>query len=200
MIIFTEQEEQQEQEEEELVYTTAETMFTNVVDSANEILSYDVFFEIGVNIGQGLADGMESMIDIVSAAGTKLAQAAETATKTSLQVNSPSKVFRRLGNSTGEGFVMGIEDGFADVDAVMQEVLPDPEDYTQSFDSVMSASTNKQMNSMAELLSGILPQMNAKSGSANVNVTLQGDAAGVFKLVKAENQKLINSTGYHALA
>lgn len=38
------------------------------------------------------------------------------------------------------------------------------------------------------------------SMNTNVTVVLQGDAKGVFKLVRQENNRMIKTTGYHALA
>lgn len=188
-----------QKEKQEEVYTTAETMFQNVKDKADEILTYDAFYEIGQNVGQGLADGILSMVDTVSAAATQLAKAAEKATTTSLQIKSPSRVFKKLGNYVGEGFELGIKDGFADIDKTMREVLPDASDYTQSYDSVVNTSTAKQMSGISELISTVLPQISENQGTTSVQVVLEGDAAGVFKLVKSENDKLTTATGYNAL-
>ena len=39
-----------------------------------------------------------------------------------------------------------------------------------------------------------------QSNNTQVNVTLEGDAAGVFRLVRQENRRFIKSTGYAPLA
>jgi len=57
-----------------------------------------------------------------------------------------------------------------------------------------AGSTNSSINYLTEMLS------NQLNRNTNVNVILEGDAQGVFKLVRQENIKMIQSTGYHALA
>lgn len=63
------------------------------------------------------------------------------------------------------------------------------------------AIMNSYSNDNARVISAIDELASLMSNQqTNVTVTLQGDARGVFKLVRQENNRLIKSTGFHALA
>ena len=59
---------------------------------------------------------MNSKAGEVSAAASRLANAAAEAQRSSLMINSPSKVTRAIGQSIGEGNVMGMQDKEKDVE------------------------------------------------------------------------------------
>lgn len=63
---------------------------------------------IGRNMAYGLAKGLLDELEYVQYAASQLAQAAEEATRAAAQVNSPSKVFMRIGEYLGEGLVLGM--------------------------------------------------------------------------------------------
>ena len=67
------------------------------------------YFSAGRFCGEGLRDGLLSMLDAVEAAARAIGAVAAAATRMALAVNSPSKVYRSLGLSCGEGLVMGLE-------------------------------------------------------------------------------------------
>ena len=73
------------------------------------------FYDIGMYAVQGMAQGIIDYIPEAVAAAEQLASAVEDAARVELDINSPSKVFRSIGNSVGEGFVMGIRDGAENV-------------------------------------------------------------------------------------
>lgn len=64
---------------------------------------------IGGSIWKGLKAGIDNGIQWVTDAAKNLAANAIRAAEIALDINSPSKVFRSLGLSTGEGFVQGID-------------------------------------------------------------------------------------------
>ena len=66
--------------------------------------------DLGLSIGQGIAQGVYDSIDQVAAAATEAAQAAESATAETLESKSPSHRFHALGVSAMEGFAGGIRD------------------------------------------------------------------------------------------
>lgn len=66
-------------------------------------------YSSGAAIGAGLAAGMNSTLGQVQAAASALAAAAAQAAAARLQVASPSKVFTRMGEQVGDGFVIGIQ-------------------------------------------------------------------------------------------
>ena len=68
----------------------------------------DSMYEIGVDIVEGLAQGINEHKRIAVQAAAAMALAVEEAARVNLEVNSPSKVFRRIGMSIPEGFAQGI--------------------------------------------------------------------------------------------
>ena len=68
-------------------------------------------YSAGYNISAGLANGISAGRSAVISAAISVASAAITAANQTLQVRSPSRVFRRIGEYVDEGFVLGIESG-----------------------------------------------------------------------------------------
>jgi len=99
--------------------TTVNELCTGIKSPIEEQLSSEKFKPIGQGIGQGLAAGIEASIPTAVAAAQKLAQAVESATRSALEMNSPSKVFKRIGYGIPEGFAMGVsEKAYLALDAV----------------------------------------------------------------------------------
>ena len=65
--------------------------------------------DIGTAIVAGLIQGILNGRELVAQAARAIALAAAVAAQQELQVNSPSRVFIKLGESTGEGLGLGIE-------------------------------------------------------------------------------------------
>ena len=66
-------------------------------------------YSAGVNIMQGLIDGMESMRAKVEATARSIAEAAASAVNSALQVSSPSRLMEQTGQFTGQGLALGME-------------------------------------------------------------------------------------------
>ena len=66
------------------------------------------FVTAGRNLGAGLAQGIASKEGEVRAAARALAQAARSETEGALDINSPSRVFRKIGLFVGAGLAQGI--------------------------------------------------------------------------------------------
>ena len=67
------------------------------------------FYNAGSNLVSGFANGINDSTWKAEAKAKTMAEAAEKAAKDALDINSPSKVFRRLGYRVPEGFAQGIE-------------------------------------------------------------------------------------------
>ncbi|AXH50706.1 tape measure protein [Mycobacterium phage Snape] len=76
---------------------------------------YGVGQTAGSQLGAGLAAGIEASTGTVVAKAAALAQAAENAAKGALEINSPSKVFIRIGEGVGEGMSLGLDKGWQPV-------------------------------------------------------------------------------------
>ena len=70
---------------------------------------YDSFKTLGKQMAQGFADGITAKKDDVVTAASIVAQAAADATKTTLDIHSPSRVLMGLGEYAGQGFVIGLK-------------------------------------------------------------------------------------------
>lgn len=66
------------------------------------------FVAAGMSLGDGLAQGIASKEGAVRAAARRLAQAAKAETEGALDINSPSRVFRKIGQFVGTGLAQGI--------------------------------------------------------------------------------------------
>ena len=72
--------------------------------------AWNEFKETGSYVADGFKSGILSKVGDITAAAISLAQEAITAVEDELDVNSPSKVFFRIGRFTGEGFLRGLQD------------------------------------------------------------------------------------------
>lgn len=67
------------------------------------------FEDVGEESMAGVEAGMEKFRDSVRNKAAEIVEEAVQAARDKLKINSPSKVFIGIGNSVGEGFVMGID-------------------------------------------------------------------------------------------
>lgn len=72
-------------------------------------------YSAGAYISEGLAQGMQSEVGTVELAASRLAKAADKATRAKAKIGSPSRVARGLGQFWGSGLALGIADKVADV-------------------------------------------------------------------------------------
>ena len=70
---------------------------------------YDNFHSAGSYLVSGFAAGITANTFKAEARAKAMAEAAEQAAKKALDINSPSKVFRKIGMSVPEGFAQGID-------------------------------------------------------------------------------------------
>ena len=70
---------------------------------------YTSFYNAGSYLVSGFARGISANTYLATARAREMARAAEQAAKDELKINSPSKVFMKIGAGVPEGFVKGIE-------------------------------------------------------------------------------------------
>jgi hypothetical protein len=66
-------------------------------------------YSAGVNLILGMVDGILSRANAIADAARGVVSRAIAAAKGALGINSPSKVFAKIGEQTGEGFVVGLD-------------------------------------------------------------------------------------------
>lgn len=81
----------------------------------------------GLNIAQGLANGMAMGGPIVNEASANLANGSLDTLRDSFQIKSPSRVMMGLGDYVAQGFAMGIDGGAGRVDSAMGRLMDPPE-------------------------------------------------------------------------
>lgn len=93
-----------------LIKSDTEAELTEMSETAQAILTEAGWDETGKQIVTGLTEGVQSERSTFIDELTNMALAGVEAVKSTLDINSPSRVFRELGNFTGLGFVKGLTD------------------------------------------------------------------------------------------
>ena len=127
---------------------SAMNLITKTQETLNEQIAAADFSSIGLDVGQGLADGISSSSDAATtAAGTMATNVNETAANT-LGVHSPSTVFMGYGQDLISGLVIGMQGQSGTLNAIM----------TMLMNSAGQAAVNA--------LNGQLNQMSAVTGAS----------------------------------
>ena len=94
---------------------------------------YTTFYEMGQNIGAGVAAGIGSpeSVAAVAEAVSKLSSAGQTEYTTDNGIESPSKVYRKFGEYIAMGAGLGIEDGLRYVTDAMADLTYDAQNAAQ---------------------------------------------------------------------
>lgn len=97
----------------ETVTKQASEAASSMLDSASAAISGNgnvaKFKSIGMQLAEGFAKGIQSGSYMSVQAAMAMATAAIAVAKSTLKINSPSKVFRAIGEGIPEGFVAGID-------------------------------------------------------------------------------------------
>lgn len=118
------------------VSTTIVTVKTAIVTGMTSAMDYlkklpAQMLQMGKDIIQGLIDGIKNMIGGVGNAISSIASKITGGIRDALDMHSPSRVMRSLGNDTGEGYVIGLEDKISAIqeqsDAMAAAALPSVE-------------------------------------------------------------------------
>ncbi|MGM0216345.1 phage tail protein [Enterococcus sp. AZ109] len=104
----------------------------------------------GRDLVNGFIDGIGSMISSVVNKAAELASAAVNKVKEFLRIQSPSRVFRKIGEYTGQGFILGMDSMISDVEKTAQQLaqaaIPDMQP--------MEYAMNQSMGSIGANFSG----------------------------------------------
>lgn len=87
----------------------AKALGDNAVTYITDKSFYTDFYNAGASVAEGFANGISDNTYKATAKAAAMAAAAYEKAKEELDVNSPSKIFRKLGYSVPEGFAMGID-------------------------------------------------------------------------------------------
>ena len=182
------------------------------------------FGNLGINAANGYINALRDKIDEVKAAAQELAAATSETMETELDINSPSKVMRKIGEYTGEGFTLGIEDEVSSAVKASKELVDSVVGASQSAVKSaelavpdMSAATQTMKSYRAAQLSSVDLQSSANAGdtatavkqalneivSGNVEIVteMDGDRFArtiVPKIDLLQGQRLIEVEGGYA--
>lgn len=110
---------------EDSVGRAAESVVSAITDEASNLNTWTLYMD-GYNTSVGLANGIAAgESEVINAVAQMCADAVAEA-EYRLDINSPSKVFKRLGEYTAEGFGIGYEDKMDDVRATIAESMEVP--------------------------------------------------------------------------
>lgn len=157
------------------------------------------FSDIGRNIIDGIKNGISNawnnLVSWFKGLFGDLVQIA----KDILGIASPSKVFEQIGEYTTEGFDEGMEDfgkgAMKDVQDAMDDISNirpniDPAALQTSVKTDYSVATTTNTPDLDRKLDTLIALL-----SNGVNVTLEGDAQGLFRQVRKEVNQFTKSTG-----
>lgn len=183
----------------DLVLAVGELILT-FVDTIGE---YD-WLSIGADIVQGIINGLMNMIGSLIDAVQELASAIWDGILDFFDIGSPSKLAAWAGQMIDEGFAGGITDNADLVDDAITDLGQSAAaqlDMTPQFGDispVTQASTQQSsLDRLLALMEEYLPQL---ADGSNVNVTLEGDAEGLFNVMRDQNRVYRRMNGESAFA
>ena len=162
---------------------------TNLSSALTKVRTYYAgFYSAGSSLVSGFVSGISDNTWRAAATASAMAEAAKDAAKKALKINSPSKVFKAIGNGVPEGFAMGIDQ--------MSKLVSTS---TENMGSTAFDSVKDSLNHIVSLASGdmetqptirpVLDLTNVEEGASSINSLL-----GLTPSINAmTNAKAINS-------
>ena len=156
--------------------TSAQSAVASVVSSSTNNIGkyYSTFRTYGSYVARGFADGIRSQISSAAAAAASMAASAASAAKKNLKINSPSKVFKKIGAGIPEGFVLGIKTFGGSVKRTVTGMTTKAVDSTQTAMSRMLDILNTDMD-YEPSISPVIDLTNVKSGVGAINRMLSAE-------------------------
>lgn len=154
---------------------------------------------IGKNILEGIKNGILGAISAVVDAAKEAASAVWDAVKGFFDIGSPSKLMAYAGEMIDEGLAGGITDNQGLVDNAITSLSDSATSSLEISPSYGSFATEQddRVDQLISLLNNYLPVI---ASGENMNLSLEGDAAGLFNLVRRENKVYKRMNGESAFA
>ena len=173
---------------------TVDASIRNLVSGTSNTLNgyYGSFKSAGSYVASGFAAGIRSGITAAANAAARMASAASSAARKNLDINSPSKVFRKIGYSVPEGFAQGINrfSYLAENSAVSMA-----DNAVKSTSEVLSG-LSKSLNLDADMdlnpvITPVLDLDNVKNGAAAIDGLLSSKTSvDVLRNVNSINRRM----------
>lgn len=164
--------------------TASDVTTTRMAEEFAKDVHIGKFKTVGMQFAQGLADGIMENIRAVEASAATLSERTIQTMRRVLRINSPSRVMRKIGEYTGEGFVLGVNDWVRASGTAGEDLATSMSESAANVLGYISALLNgdlvvdmtirpvldfTNLNSDLGSLSGMLSQRQALLAEANIN-------------------------------
>lgn len=164
---------------------------------------YD-WLEIGKNILLGIKDGLLSILDALADAITTIGNYIWDGICDYFGISSPAKLTTWAGAMLDEGLALGIKNNTDVVDDAVNELTSGTAaqfEMTPQFGEITPLTqTSTQQSSLDRLLALLEEYLPQLADGSNVNVTLEGDAEGLFNIMRSQNRVYRKMNGESAFA
>ena len=167
----------------------------------NTFGNYD-WMSIGINILLGIKDGILGAVSSVVSAAKEAASAIWEGIKGFFDINSPAGLTEWGGEMIDEGLAVGIKKNIPMVDRAVNALTDSTAAQLQvapTYGAVGANATgmDSKIDSLITLLDAYLPQL---ADGVTTQVVLEGDAQGLFKVVRDQNKIYKRMNGESAFA
>lgn len=161
---------------------------------------YD-WMSIGKNILEGIKNGILGAVSSVVNAAKEAANAIWEGIKGFFDINSPSGLTEWAGKMLDEGLALGVEKNTGMVDDAVKSLGDNASAQLQMATNYgeMSMDTSGMMDSKIDTLIALLDEYLPQLGGGT-QIVLEGDAEGLFKVVRNQNQIFKRMNGTSAFA
>lgn len=132
--------------EQSTIKNAFDSSLNKAVSSARSYMSK--FYDAGRYLVTGFANGIRDNIYLAQLAAIDMADDTETAARSKLHINSPSKVFRKIGAGVPEGFAQGIERfsylGIRAVEGMSNDAIDSASKVLSNINAVLTDDVNTQ--------------------------------------------------------
>lgn len=140
-----------------VVQRSGSQMIAIAVATANGIRSaFNIdLTSAGINMMQGLINGMNVMKAQVEQVARDIANTAANAVNSALQIHSPSQLMMESGQYTGEGLAIGMESRRGDVATAAQAMTQPVQDQSQQMRDMSAPMNNPRTGVIGETIEGV---------------------------------------------
>ena len=157
--------------------------------------AYSSFYSAGRYLCSGMAAGITAGSYAVRARAAAMASAAATAARSALQINSPSKVFRKIGKGVPEGFAQGISLMGTSVKESAKTMSVDAIETTRRVIDKMGSLIDSDFD-VNPVISPVIDLDNVQNGVASINgmlgnmepITLMANVGSINRMMSQRNQ------------
>ena len=151
---------------------------SSLVSSARNGVKGVSLHSVGQDAAQGYINGFLSKKNAAYAAGFKIGKESHKGTKDGIQSNSPSKLFRELGNFAVEGYVIGFKDRYKEAQAAGTAIAQKSIAATRSGLKNMASIATGELN-LDPTIKPVLDLTDIKNGAGMINSLLPNGSVGL---------------------